>query len=82
VTEVFAAREKATGFSSAQVIPTVKNIPAVFTPTQDIAVSHLESNLLPGDVVLVLSAGDATLINQKLLQSTILQPSLNTTPVK
>jgi UDP-N-acetylmuramate--alanine ligase len=69
VTEVFAAREKPTAFSSEQILQLVKNVPAVFTPTLDFAVSHLEKQLLPGDVVLVLSAGDAIQINQDLLHS-------------
>lgn len=69
ITEIFAAREQSTGFSSEQLLPLVQNIPAVYAPTLDFAISHLEENALPGDVVLVLSAGDAIRINQQLVCS-------------
>jgi UDP-N-acetylmuramate--alanine ligase len=73
VTEVFAAREKPTGFSAVEVVNAVKNIPAEFAPTLDYAVKYLEGNLQSGDVVLVLSAGDAVQINQNLLKSSAFQ---------
>ncbi len=82
ITEVFAAREQPNGFSSEQVLMLVKDIPAVFSPTMDFAISHLETNLKPGDVVLVLSAGDATCINKQLLESQILLSSKKSETVK
>jgi len=72
ITEVFAAREKSTGFSSAWIAEKVINIPATFAPSLDFASTYLEKHLLTDDVVLVLSAGDATIINQTLLKSPIL----------
>jgi UDP-N-acetylmuramate--alanine ligase len=72
VTEVFAAREKPTGFSAEKFTEVVKNIPVTFAPTLEFASSFLEKNLQSGDVVLVLSAGDATRINQDLLKSPLL----------
>ncbi len=82
ITEVFAAREKSTEFSSSQVLSAVKGIPAVFAPTLDFAISHLENHLLSGDVVLVLSAGDAIQINQGLLYSDKLNFPPGTVTVK
>jgi UDP-N-acetylmuramate-alanine ligase len=64
------------------VVQAVKNIPAEFAPTLDYAVTHLESNLQSGDVVLVLSAGDAIQINKKLLQSPRFNNSKKTFGVK
>ncbi|MEI8131035.1 MAG: UDP-N-acetylmuramate--L-alanine ligase [Leptolinea sp.] len=72
ITEVFAAREKSTGFSAAQIAESVINIPVTFAPSLDFASNYLEEHLQPGDVVLVLSAGDATQINLTLLKSPIL----------
>ncbi|NMB56012.1 MAG: UDP-N-acetylmuramate--L-alanine ligase [Leptolinea sp.] len=69
VTEVFAARETSNGFSAEQILPLIPDTPAFFAPTLASAVEHLESNLRQGDVVLVLSAGDATRINQELIHS-------------
>jgi len=69
VTEVFAAREEPTGFSSAQIISAIQDKPAFFASTLENAVDHLRQNLIAGDVVLVLSAGDAIKINQALLHS-------------
>jgi UDP-N-acetylmuramate--alanine ligase len=82
VTEVFAAREKPTGFSSAEVVDTVTKIPAEFASTLDHAVKILENNLLPCDVVLVLSAGDAVRINQDLLKSSAFKKSKKSSKVK
>lgn len=82
ITEVFAAREKPTGFSAAQIAAAVKNIPVTFAPTLDFASTFLEEHLQPGDVVLVLSAGDATQINQVLLKSPTLLAATDVRTVK
>jgi UDP-N-acetylmuramate--alanine ligase len=82
ITEVFAAREKSTGFSSAQIIPKIKNIPAFFAPTLNDAETYLENHLESGDVVLVLSAGDAIQINQTLSQSIMTNSPSKSTVVK
>jgi UDP-N-acetylmuramate--alanine ligase len=72
ITEIFAAREKSTGFSSSKIVEKVQNIPAIFAPTLEFASIYLQEKLLSGDVVLVLSAGDAIQINQDLIKSPIL----------
>jgi UDP-N-acetylmuramate--alanine ligase len=70
VTEVYAAREKAQdfdNFSSAQVVRLMRHPAAQFCPTLDDASDYLLRQLLPGDVLLVLSAGDADQISQRVL---------------
>jgi UDP-N-acetylmuramate--alanine ligase len=78
VTEVYAAREKAEDFdhfSAAQAIPalqaalarTAAEETALFLPGLEDAGRYLLENLRPGDVLLVLSAGDADQISAKVL---------------
>lgn len=59
ITEVFAAREKPDGFSSRELVDRMQNSQAVFTATISDAAAYLNENLRTGDVLLVLSAGDA-----------------------
>lgn len=76
VTEIFAAREVAPGdgFSGqdvAQAMALQKSMigkPVVFAATLEQAAEKLQANLKIGDVVIVLSAGDATQISESLLQ--------------
>ncbi len=82
VTEVFAAREKPNSFSAVEVVQAVKNIPTEFAPTLDHAVTYLTTNLRSGDVVLVLSAGDAIQINKNLLKSPIFKKPTKSSGVK
>lgn len=63
VTEVYAAREKFQGFSSAAIVEAMRRASAYFAPTLPAASQYLLQNLEQGDVVLVLSAGDADLIS-------------------
>ena len=67
VTEVYAAREKPNGFSAEQVVEQIKNPQKVFTPTLQDATRYLMEHLQPGDVLLVLSAGDAVQVSQDVL---------------
>lgn len=59
VTEVYAAREKPDGFSSKELVDRMQNPQAVFTATISEASDFLINHLRPGDVLVVLSAGDA-----------------------
>jgi UDP-N-acetylmuramate--alanine ligase len=68
VTEIYAAREKSTGFSAAQVVERMPHAHARFTASLQDAVQTLTNELQPGDVVLVLSAGDADWINPEVLR--------------
>lgn len=70
VTEVYPAREKAQdfgNFSAAQVASQITHPDAQFIPTVQDAGRYLLENLQPGDVVLVLSAGDADQISARVL---------------
>ena len=67
VTEVYAARESNPGFSAAQLVEKMEHPHKHFSPSIDEATSYLKNNVQPGDVVLVLSAGDANLISAHLL---------------
>ena len=66
VTEIYAAREKANHFSAAEVVRQMPHRNARFAPTFDSVIEILLTELLPGDIVLVLSAGDADEINPRL----------------
>jgi UDP-N-acetylmuramate--alanine ligase len=70
VTEVYAAREKAEDFdyfSAAQVVAQMSHPKAQFIPTLEDASATLLQQLRPGDVLLVLSAGDADQLSQWIL---------------
>jgi len=70
VTDVYAAREEASdfdNFSAAQVVEHMSHPGARFLPTLDENISYLLQNLQPGDVLLVLSAGDADQISARVM---------------
>ncbi|MDZ4158199.1 MAG: UDP-N-acetylmuramate--L-alanine ligase [Anaerolineaceae bacterium] len=69
VTEVFAAREKNNPFSAAQLVAQMPHPAAKFCPTLESATRYLLDHLQPGDVVLVLSAGDADRITAEVLDA-------------
>jgi len=66
VTEVYAAREPKQDFSSRQVIDAMLR-PAHFIAGLQEVSNYLISHLHPGDVVLVLSAGDADQVSTEVL---------------
>ena len=67
VTEIFASREKPSDFSAYRVIRLMKHPGVHFTPSLEQATAHLLAGLRPGDVVIVLSAGDADQISTWVL---------------
>lgn len=69
VTEIYAAREKAPedGFSARLVVQAMQHAGARFCATQEEAAGVLLDELLPGDVLLVLSAGDADQLSGRVL---------------
>jgi UDP-N-acetylmuramate--alanine ligase len=68
VTEIYAAREKYNNFSSLQVVQAMDHPSARFCPTLTNVAETLLAELKAGDVVLVLSAGDADQISDQVLQ--------------
>lgn len=70
VTEVYAAREKAEdfdNFSAAQVVETAEHPSARFVPELETTTALLLQHLQTGDVLLVLSAGDADQVSAQVL---------------
>jgi UDP-N-acetylmuramate--alanine ligase len=72
VTEVYAAREQNHDFSALQVVHQMGHPNAHFINSLEKVTAHLLCNLQAGDVVLILSAGDADQVSTWLLAG--LQP--------
>ena len=68
VTEIYASREAKQGFSSAEVVSAMPHPSARYSGSLDETKKCLLKNLRSGDVVLVLSAGDADQISSDLLK--------------
>ena len=68
VTEVYAAREPHQEFSAAELIRPMEHPNARFVPSLDGVVEVLKNELRPGDVLLVLSAGDADQISSEIVR--------------
>ncbi len=67
ITEVYAAREKGQGFSSAAIVEGMAHPSAYFAPTLSDAIQYLLLQIQRGDVLLVLSAGDADQVSAGVL---------------
>ena len=67
ITEIYAARETADGFSAAEIAARMPHPAARFCPSLADAQQHLIQNLQQGDVLLVLSAGDADQVSAGVL---------------
>lgn len=68
VTEVYAAREPQEEFTSAEIVSAMPNLSARYIKTLPEVTEYLLENLQSGDVVLVLSAGDADQISTDVLK--------------
>lgn len=67
VTEIYPAREPKQDFSAREVAAEIRK-PAHFIPELDDVSQYLMSNLKNGDVLIVLSAGDANQISSQILE--------------
>ena len=67
VMEVYAAREPEQNFTSAEIVSTMPHLSARYIRTLPEVTNYLFAHLRPGDVVLVLSAGDADQVSTDLL---------------
>jgi UDP-N-acetylmuramate--alanine ligase len=67
VTEVYAAREAENSFSAAQVVAAMSHPRAQFIPNLVAVSQELLAKLQSGDVLLVLSAGDADQVSAQVL---------------
>jgi UDP-N-acetylmuramate--alanine ligase len=68
VTEVYAAREPKEEFTSAEVVSSMPNLSARYIAALPEVTQYLLQHLQPGDVVLVLSAGDADQISTDVVK--------------
>jgi len=68
VTEIYASREAKQEFSSAEVVSAMPHPSARYSGSVEETKKHLLKNLRSGDVVIVLSAGDADQITADLLK--------------
>jgi UDP-N-acetylmuramate--alanine ligase len=68
VTEVYAAREPKQDFTSAEIVSTMPHLSARYIKTLPEVTNYLLKHLKPGDVVLVLSAGDADQISTDVIK--------------
>jgi UDP-N-acetylmuramate--alanine ligase len=66
IMEVYAARETDTEFSAEQLLKIIHNPNTQFLAANEDVTQYLSHTLSSGDVVLVLSAGDALEVNQSL----------------
>jgi len=68
VTEIYRAREPQQPFSAQVVAAEIRHPSVHFLPHLEEAADYLEHHLRPGDVLLVLSAGDANRVIEELLR--------------
>ena len=67
VSEVYAAREPKQDFSAEKVVKAMNNPAAHFIPSLPEISNYLVSQLKPGDVLIVMSAGDADKVSAEVL---------------
>ncbi len=68
VTEIYASREKNQAYSSARVAGLIPEKKGLYLRTLQETTEYLSQHLQPGDILVVLSAGDADQINRQLRQ--------------
>lgn len=68
VTEIYRSREPEQPYSAISVARAIHHPAVRFIPTLDGVIEHLAEELRPGDVVLVLSAGDADRVTAELAE--------------
>ncbi len=69
VTEVYAAREPKQEFTSAEIVSAMPHMAARYIATLPEVTNYLLKNLKSGDVVIVMSAGDADQISSDVLKA-------------
>ena len=67
VSEVFASREPKQDFTSAEIVSAMPHASARYIATLKEISNHLIEQLQPGDILLVLSAGDANQVSTDVL---------------
>ncbi|MCD6356069.1 MAG: UDP-N-acetylmuramate--L-alanine ligase [Anaerolineaceae bacterium] len=69
VTEIYASREKTRAYSSKEIAKKINHPDVRFISKLEKVAEFLEKHLSPGDVLIVLSAGDANIINQIIMRN-------------
>jgi UDP-N-acetylmuramate--alanine ligase len=69
VTEIYASREPVQNFSAANLVQAMPHDSAKFIPSLDEVSTYLKQHLTPGDILLVLSAGDADRVSTDVLKA-------------
>lgn len=67
ISDVYASRERNENFSLFHLIENINHSNATYIPGLDEIAQHLIENLKTGDVLIVLSAGDAIQVSQSVL---------------
>ncbi len=67
ITAIYAARETQSDFTAEQLVRSIKHPAARYAATLEEATGYLLKNLQPGDVLIVLSAGDADQVSSNVL---------------
>jgi UDP-N-acetylmuramate--alanine ligase len=68
VSEIYASREAKQDFSAETVVKAMVHMAAHFIPTLPEICDYLVSHLKPGDVLIVMSAGDADQVSAEVLR--------------
>lgn len=68
VTEVYASRESPQDYSSKRVVDEMSHPSALWIPDFGLIIDHLMKKMLPGDVLMVFSAGDADAISSQVIK--------------
>jgi UDP-N-acetylmuramate--alanine ligase len=68
VTEIYQSREKKRDISSADIVPQIHHPDARFMDDFNSIIKHLCKSMQTGDILLVLSAGDADQISSQLFE--------------
>ena len=69
VTDIYAAREPKQEFTSAEIVSAMPHKSAHYTGSIDETIEYLLKDLRSGDVLLVLSAGDADRISTEIMKA-------------
>lgn len=77
VTDVYAARESDPGFQTVTLVNAIQHSAVSHMPTLTDAESYLLNHLRPGDVLLVLSAGNADTLSGNILATLTAQEKTN-----
>jgi UDP-N-acetylmuramate--alanine ligase len=76
VTEIYRSREKPQDYSASEVVRQINHSDVHFIPDFTSASDYLTSKMQKGDVLLVLSAGDADQISARVLQNLNAKPMI------